>query len=199
MADIDHNKAFNKQIARHGHAARGKKFNQDGSLINIRQEMWCQTWVQTFDAKKSFEMANYNGEAYGMIRDQNLRKKHIQYRIKHILAERVAGLHINEDWIVLHLVKVLNQSIAGTQVMDREGNPTGEWTHDSRGALKALEMLGANIGMFQKQESRREVQLNLHFGNKLPEKEITVDLETEIVEEHNVIEHKIEAEPMNLE
>jgi hypothetical protein len=176
-------------------------FNTDGSLKNIRHELWCQIWVSGFNEMEACNEAGYqlkveqNPQYHKQLRARLMRKPHVQLRVKNLIKERVAHLGIDENWVIMNVVSVMNQSIGGTEVLDREGNPTGVWTHDSRGALKALEMLGSNIGMFQKKEKTREVHLNLNFGGGQPQQKISVDVDTGFSEQHQVID----VEPMGLD
>jgi hypothetical protein len=168
-------------------------FLADGTLKSAQQELWCQYWVTGFDEMTACVEAGYadglasNPSYHKTLRASHMRKPHIQLRVRNLVKERVAHLGIDENWIILNVVKVMNQSIAGTEVLDREGKPTGQWQHDSRGALQALQMLGTNIGMFQKKEKTREVHLNLNFGDSQTTK-VRVELETGFSEAHDVID-----------
>ena len=169
-------------------------FNRDGSLKHIRQELWCQIWVTGFNEMDACKEAGYekgldtNPSYHKTLRALMMKKPHVQLRVKNLVKERVAHLGIDENWIIMTVVEVMSQSIGGTQVLDRKGNPPGEWTHDSRGSLTALEMLGANIGMFQKKEKTRQVRLTLNFGGSKSVQEVNVEVETGFSETHEVID-----------
>jgi hypothetical protein len=177
-----------------------ENFNTDGTLKSIKYELWCQVWVCGFDEKDAGEQAGFhsaieNPMYYKQLRARMMKKAHVQLRVKNIIKERVAHMGIDENWVIMNVVGVMNQSIGGTEITDREGNGKGVWQHDSRGALKALEMLGSNIGMFQKKEKTREVHLNLNFGGGTPEQKISVDIDTGFSEQHQIID----VEPIGLD
>jgi len=170
-----------------------ENFNTDGTLKNIKAELWCQYWVTAFDEMQACVEAGYakglqkSPTFHKSLRSRMMRKPHIQLRVKNLVKERVSHLGIDENWIIMNVVRVMNHSISGTPILDREGKPTGEWQHDSRGALKALEMLGTNIGMFQRKEKSREVHLNLNFGGATTTR-VRVEVDSGFGEVHDVID-----------
>ena len=176
-------------------------FNTDGTLKMIKMELWCQYWVNSFDEMEACMEAGYkqglekNPSYHKGLRSAMMRKPHIQLRVKNLIKERVAHLGIDENWVIMNVVKVMNHSIGGTPIKDRKGEKTGAWMHDSRGSLKALEMLGNNMGMFQKKEKTREVRLILNFGGNKPVEQVRVEVETGFSERHEVID----VEPMRLD
>lgn len=150
-----------------------KFFNEDGTLKNPQHELFAHAYCQTFNGGEAVKLAEIDKKKDGETgihfhrnkAHQLMGRPEIQIRIREVLAARVQGFCLDENWVVLQLIRTLEQSQAGNPVLDREGNPIGEWTHDSRGALKALEMLGHNMGMFQKQEQQRNITLKMNFGD----------------------------------
>lgn len=79
---------------------------------------------------------------------------------------------LRREWIIHQLIEVQRQCMKGEPVMefdpvDKCMVPTGEWMFDSKGANRALELLGKEIGMFEKKptvDNRKifNVQINLN-------------------------------------
>jgi phage terminase small subunit len=44
---------------------------------------------------------------------------------------------------------ISDRCVQGDPVLDRDGNPTGEWKFDSSGANKATELIGKHLGLFR--------------------------------------------------
>lgn len=70
--------------------------------------------------------------------------------------ELLQSAGIEEEGIKLRLVDIYNRCMQAEEVLvwDRDEKawvPSGEWKFDSKGALKALELMGDSLGMFQKQ------------------------------------------------
>ena len=52
------------------------------------------------------------------------------------------------DWVVARLVETAERALQAVPVTDRKGEPTGEFTYQGSVALRALELLGRELGMF---------------------------------------------------
>ena len=51
-------------------------------------------------------------------------------------------------WVVARLVETAERALQAVPVTDRKGEPTGEYTYQGSVALRALELLGRELGMF---------------------------------------------------
>ena len=63
-------------------------------------------------------------------------------------AEAAERAQINADWVLSNLVDVVERSLQRTPVLDRKGEPTGEYQFNAAGANRALELISLHIGMF---------------------------------------------------
>lgn len=52
------------------------------------------------------------------------------------------------SWVVARLVETAERALQAVPVTDRKGEPTGEFTYQGSVALRALELLGRELGMF---------------------------------------------------
>jgi phage terminase small subunit len=143
-------------------------FNKDGTLENAKHEMYAQAYVQHFHQQKAIQaigMSEDDGWLPG-IAHRIHKKPEVRQRIKDIVADRVKELAIDENWVVLKLVKVLDRAMQEEEVKDRYGNPTGGFEFDGRNANRALELLGNHLGMFKKQDQSTagQVVINLDYG-----------------------------------
>lgn len=86
---------------------------------------------------------------------------------------RQAG--ISRETLSLDMLEVYRRCMSAEPVMvwDREQGrwtPSGEWQFDSKGALKALELLGDSLGMFtQKVEQTGNTTVHVELGPGLEE------------------------------
>jgi len=63
--------------------------------------------------------------------------------------ERIAeACRENAGKVLKDLREVADRCRKGIPVLDKDGNPTGEWRFDSAGATRALELIGKHLGMF---------------------------------------------------
>lgn len=77
---------------------------------------------------------------------------------------------IDRNWVTANLRIVAERCMQAEPVRDNDGNPTGEYTFDSGGALKALELLGKDCGMFKSGETSSTT--NNIVINNLPETQL---------------------------
>ena len=89
-------------------------------------------------------------------------------RVRELQAEQVKRLSISADWVIIKLKETLDQCMAAVPVMvwDPELKckvESGDYVFDSKGAERALELIGKHIGMFT---DKVEVKGQLDTGQK---------------------------------
>jgi len=159
----------------------------DGTLEDPRDELYCRVYAHSFSKPEAFKAIGLNPGKRGNWKDTGndyiYYRPHINERIKVLVAARVADLCIDENWVVLKLVRNLERAMEAEEVMGPDGEPIGEFKFDGRTATKVLEMLGTNIGMFErnKQQERGGVNIHMSFGGDAPDIRIedgrTIDAE----------------------
>jgi phage terminase small subunit len=91
------------------------------------------------------------------------RKPHVAAYIERLKADAAAvlaknladDLALDRQYVLRNLKTVVERCMQAEPVLDRKGNPTGEYVFDSKGANQALGMIGKELGMFVE---RREVR-----------------------------------------
>jgi hypothetical protein len=73
-----------------------------------------------------------------------------------------AKIALTKSWITDMLVENALRSMQAVPVKDAKGVETGEFKHEPMAAIRALELLGKEIGMF---DSKRAVDINVQFKN----------------------------------
>lgn len=159
----------------------------DGTLADPRDELYCRIYAHTFDRKEAFEAIGLNPGRRGNWKDTGrdfLRyRPHVHERIKVLVAERVKDLCIDENWVMVKLVNNLERAMEAEAKIGADGEPTGRFEFDGRTATKVLEMIGTQLGMFEKnkQQERGGVTINMNFGGDAPAVKIedgrTIDVE----------------------
>lgn len=56
---------------------------------------------------------------------------------------------ITQDWVIARLKDNHDRAMSAEPVLDREGNPIGEYTYNGAVANKSLELIGKHIGMWK--------------------------------------------------
>lgn len=123
------------------------------ALKQRRHERFCQEYVIDYNGTKAairagYKEANARSQASALLTNPN-----ILSRVRELQHEQVERLAVTQDFVVVQLIDTYNCCREPTPVReyDRE---TGEWVEtgmyqfDSKGALRALELLGKHLGMY---------------------------------------------------
>lgn len=83
-------------------------------------------------------------------------------------------LGLSANSIMAEAAKVYRRCMSGEEVMewDREEKKwvgTGKWRFDSKGALKALELMGEHLGVFEHEKNAKEqsIDVNINVVDKI--------------------------------
>jgi hypothetical protein len=68
-----------------------------------------------------------------------------------------------KQWVLDRLKEIVERSMQAMPVLDREGNPTGEYTFQASSAIRVLELIGKELGMFT---GRRDEEVNVFLTLK---------------------------------
>ena len=55
---------------------------------------------------------------------------------------------VSKAWVIAKLVENVERAMQVVPVLDRQGNPTGDYTYQGNVANRALELIGKEYGMF---------------------------------------------------
>lgn len=109
-------------------------------------QRFADEWILCMDGKEAATKAGYSPktaayQASRMLKNVKLRE-YIETRKKEI--EEI--LRVSKITVVRDLLAVKDRCMQAEEVLDSEGNPTGEYKFDSRGAVKALEQVAKSLG-----------------------------------------------------
>jgi len=75
---------------------------------------------------------------------------YVRAAVDELIRQVAASCAISRTWILINLVAIYRRASMGEPVVDRRGARTGEWRFDGSTAVKCLELLGNQAGMFGK-------------------------------------------------
>ena len=123
------------------------------TLENKRFERFCQEYVIDYNGTQAAIRAGYKernarSQACALLTNPN-----ILLRIRELQHEQVERLAVSQDYVVLQLMETYRRCLEVTPVMKFDPDTgrmeeTGKYQFDSRGALRALELLGKHLGMY---------------------------------------------------
>lgn len=132
------------------------------SSLKPRHELFAQNLAKGMAQGAAYEAAGFKSSDSGASR--LARNVKVQARVLEIKAEIAARViertAVSKDWIIEQLVTVYNKSMMGNPVLNRYGQPTGDFVANYSAANRALELLGKtdDINMFtEKSEGKLTV------------------------------------------
>lgn len=125
--------------------------------MNERQKMFVAEYLVDFNATQSAIRAGYSENSARAIGSALLTHADVSRALREAVKERIDRLGINADDILLRALKVYERAMQAEAVMkwDPESGEfveSGEYVFDSKGATKALELIGKLLGAFMKEK-----------------------------------------------
>lgn len=123
------------------------------SKLNHMQELFCYEYTVDYNATAAAMRAGYSKKTAAVQGSKLLRNVNVLTRVRAIQSERVEKIALTSDSVILKLLDVYDRCMQATPVMEWDYDEhkyveTGEYTFDSKGALRALELLGKHLAMF---------------------------------------------------
>jgi phage terminase small subunit len=118
-----------------------------------KQERFIEEYLKDLNATQAAIRAGYSKRTAKSQGQRLLTKADVLARIEDLKKERSEKAQVDADWVLQNLIKVADMAMKAEPVMTydhqaQELVETGEYTFDSTGANKALELIGKHIGMF---------------------------------------------------
>lgn len=127
--------------------------------LTDQQEVFCQEYIVDYNATQAALRAKYKHPASQGPR--LLKNVDILARVRAIQKERLDKLALTQESVLLNLLEVYDRCMQAKPVVvwdyqKKEYVETGEYTFDSKGALKAMEMIGKHLAMFATKPEKPE-------------------------------------------
>lgn len=125
--------------------------------ITTEQEAFCRAMALGMSVPESLAASGIS-VTEGTARNWIKKDPKISARIDELtsIATKNAILKtgLDRQYVIERLMKVVDRCMQAEPVLDRKGQPTGEYKFDSSGANAALRMLGDTLGMFKPTEAK---------------------------------------------
>lgn len=127
------------------------------TALTRKEERFCLEYVIDYNQTKAAERAGYAEKSAAKTGCKLMKDPRILARVKKLQKEQADRLCLSSDLVVIKLLELVDICMAAKPVMEwdydlHEMRPTGEYQIDSKGAAKALELLGRHLGMFDRKE-----------------------------------------------
>lgn len=127
-------------------------------LKNRKHERFCWEYIVDYNGTQAAIRTGYKETNARDQASELLTNPDILARVRELQQEQMKRLGLSADMVILETIKTYQRCLEPTPVMQRN-LVTGKWEKsgvyqfDSKGALKALEMLGKHLGVFDKRPS----------------------------------------------
>ena len=124
-------------------------------LKNSRHELFCREYIIDYNGTQAAIRAGFSERSAASTASRLTTNDEVLARVRELQKEQMERLSLNADMVVLEILDTYRSCRQGTPVLQRNTR-TGKWEEsgiyqfDSHGALKALEMLGRHLGVFEK-------------------------------------------------
>ena len=124
--------------------------------LTDKQQRFIDEYLIDLNATQAAIRAGYSAKTAGSQAHDLLKKPEILARVRERQAEQAERLCLSADAVIIRLMDVYEKCMAALPVMvwDYEQRckvESGEYMFDSKGALRALELIGNHLNMFKTQ------------------------------------------------
>lgn len=129
------------------------------AALKKAQERFCSEYVIDYNGTQAAIRAGYSEKSARQQASRLLAIPEIRARVRELQQDLIDRLAVSQDYVVQQLLKTYERCLETTPVMQYDPvsgqmEETGTYQFDSKGALKALELLGKHTGAFDKREKQ---------------------------------------------
>lgn len=103
--------------------------------LSAKEERFCREYVIDYNGTQAAIRSGYKASDAPVRASKLLRKAKVAARVRELQQEMAERLSLNQDYVVIELVKTYNEC---------------KDSDDPKNALRALELMGKHLGMFDK-------------------------------------------------
>lgn len=130
-------------------------------VLNGKQQLFILEYMKDNNATQAAIRSGYT-KATAYAQGHRLMKDvQIKAEIDKLTAEKLEKLKVSPDWVIDRLKTISDRCMQEIPVLDKDGNPTGEYKFDAAGANKSTELLGKHLGVFQEQAPTNDIKSDI--------------------------------------
>lgn len=127
------------------------------TALTRKEERFCLEYIVDYNQTKAATRAGFAEKSAAKTGCKLMKDPRIRARVKELQKEQAQRLCLSSDLVVIKLLELVDICMAAKPVMEWSTEehafvPSGECQIDSKGATKALELLGRHLGMFDRKE-----------------------------------------------
>ncbi len=83
------------------------------------------------------------------------------------MSIEMKDIQVNRAYVIDRLVTLVDRCMQAVPVLNKRGNATGQYRFEANGAVKSLELLGLEAGMFERRHKHLHAKVNPLDGNRV--------------------------------
>lgn len=116
--------------------------------LRPKQKLFADEYLKDLNATRAAIDAGYSRKTAYSIANENLNKPEIKAYIAQKQQEIAKKNELSVSWVLQELKDTYAACRSAIAVLDHEGNETGEYRFEANASIRALELLGKHVGMF---------------------------------------------------
>lgn len=116
--------------------------------LTPKQTMFIKEYLVDLNATQAAIRAGYSVRTAKAIGQENLTKPDVQSALQKEMDKRSEKVELTADDVLRDIKEIKARCMQAVPVLDRNGNPTGEYKFDATNALKACELEGKHLKLF---------------------------------------------------
>lgn len=133
--------------------------------LKKKQITFCKEYVKDYNGTQAAIRAGYKESNVASQASRLLSNPEIIEEIKNQQKQLLEVSCLTEEKVINQLEEVIDRCLSKKPVMEWNYEEhcmveTGQWNFDSKGALKAIELLGKHLGMFGKSDGNVHLTIN---------------------------------------
>lgn len=117
--------------------------------LTTKQRRFVEEYALDCNATAAARRAGYAPQNADRVGPELLGKTCVRAAIDEALLDRAERCQVSADWVLKNLRDVVERCMKPKEILDSQGKATGVYRFDSRGACRALELIGKHVGMFR--------------------------------------------------
>ena len=141
--------------------------------------MFCREYIVDMNGSRAATAAGYSKKTARTQASMMLTKLNIQTYLKQLLTKPIEKLAITAEYVLGNIQEIGERCMQHKEVLDSEGDPTGEYVFKENGALKAQELLGRHIKLFGEDAADTSRPIVIMPTVKIGDAEVSFDIGSE--------------------
>lgn len=117
--------------------------------LTPKQAQFVVEYLRDLNATQAAIRAGYSEHTADVKGSQLLAIAEIRAEVDAAKAQRIERTKIDADYVLAGIIRVTDRCEQAEPVLDREGQPTGEYKFEGGTALRGYELLGRHLAMFK--------------------------------------------------